>query len=39
MSNGATMRDMLMHCVDPESPIIANTLPVCEHTLLLSDNI
>ena len=29
------IRDMLMVCVDPESPITANTLPDCEHTLLL----
>ena len=35
MSKGPMIRDMLMVCVDPESPITVNTLPDCEHTSLL----
>ena len=34
MSKGPMIRDMLIDCVDPESPITANTLPDCEHTLV-----
>ena len=34
MSKGPRIRDMLMDCVEPESPITAKTLPDCEHTLL-----